>query len=397
MATVFLGRATMQPNVFRKRIERVEGTMATGDWVRVCHLEQPEAKVFAYGLYNERSEIPVRLASWWGQRPDEAYWDRLLDQAVELRHQWLGLPKLTDAYRVIHAEADGFPGLAVDRYGDVLSAEVFSMAMYLRCRSVMEGLSRRLGTRHWLVQPSPLFHRQEGYDVPAFDSGELPKWVQVREAEAKFRIQFESGHKTGFFCDQRDNRLRLKELSPGRSVLDLCCYTGGFSVQAALGGASEVIGVDLDEAPLQLAKKNADVNQVRVRYSQSDAFAYLRDLLRTGKQFDIVVLDPPKLIRNRDEHEEGAKKHFDLNRLAIQLVKTGGWMLTCSCAGLLSWDEFYDLVSKAARAGGWDADGVWQPPRRVQIVSRTGAPPDHPVASHCPQSEYLKSLWLRVY
>ncbi len=156
-------------------------------------------------------------------------------------------------------------------------------------------------------------------------------------------------------------------------------------------------GVDLDEKPLAVAAKNANLNQVRVRFVQSDAFGFMRDMQRVGKQYDVVVLDPPKLIRNRAELEEGTHKHADLNRLAMQLVKPGGIMLTCSCAGLLPEETFVGMVRSAAKATGYDEAGRPNPPRMVQIFSRHGASADHPVVAHCPETEYLKSIWMRVY
>lgn len=399
IGSVFLSRPMMHPMVYRKRIMRMEGDPRAGDYVAVYHEgETGSPQLFAYGLYNDRSEIAVRMVSWWGRFPDLGYWDELLDRAVSLRHEVLGLPKETDAYRLIHAESDGFPGLVIDRYGDVLSAEVFSLAFYPRAEEILKRLAERCGTRHWLIQTSPMFLSQEGYDFSPRRSEDLPKSVVIQERGTRYRVHFETGHKTGFFCDQRENRFKLAELCRDQSVLDLCCYTGGFSIQAAtLGKAREVTGVDLDEEPLKLAKKNADMNQVRVKFAQADAFAYMRDLQRLGKTFDVVVLDPPKLIRNRAEMEDGAKRHFDLNKLAMQLVRPGGILLTCTCAGLLPDHEFLQMVRSAAKATGFNEDGTPRPPRTLQILSKPGAAADHPVVSHCPETEYLKSIWARVW
>jgi 23S rRNA (cytosine1962-C5)-methyltransferase len=215
-------------------------------------------------------------------------------------------------------------------------------------------------------------------------------------------VRFAEGHKTGFFCDQRENRRRLAAYCAGKSVLDLCCYTGGFAVQAKkLGNAAEVTGVELDEQPLELARENARLNQVRVNFVQSDAFAYMRDMLRNGRQYDVVVLDPPKLIRTRDELEDGRRKHFDLNRLAMQLVRPGGLLLSCSCSGLLDDLEFMKLLHSASRQAGPLLEESPGPkphhaPRTMQILDKTGAAPDHPVASNCPESEYLRAVWMRL-
>ena len=458
MGVVHISRPMLHPNIYRKRILEVEGNPVAGQWVAVYHQQLPREtnrrdgdsrdgasrdgasrdggsrqggfvdrresaygptsssssssnsysnsspreprgtpQLFAYGIYNPKSEVAVRLYSWWGQWPDDAFWESKIRDAVSLRRDILKLDKVTDAYRVLHGESDGTPGLVVDRYGDCLSAEVFSLGMYKRCEPILAMLAKELGTKHTLIQECPQFISQEGCSVANRASPELPSSVVINENGVKYRVHFGTGHKTGFFCDQRDNRHRLAQLCEGKSVLDLCCYTGGFSVQAAkAGNASEVTGVDLDAEPLATAKKNADINQTRVRFVQSDAFAFMRDMLRIGRQYDVVVLDPPKLIRSRLELEEGSHKHFDLNRLAIQLVKPGGILLTCSCAGLLDDESFHGIVRSAAKATGFDDSGSPLPPRTLQILHSHGAAPDHPVVAHCPETGYLKSIWARV-
>jgi 23S rRNA (cytosine1962-C5)-methyltransferase len=427
MAAVHVSRPMLHPNIYRKRILDIEGNPGAGEWVAVYHHQppreprsnarasdrstgspygprsarpQPEegpAQLFAYGIYNPRSEVAVRLYSWWGQWPDQAFWQAKIKSAVALRRDILRLDANTDAYRVLHGESDGTPGLVVDRYGDCLSAEVFSVGMYKRCEPILKMLADELQTKHYLIQECPQFVSQEGCTVANQQSSDLPPSVTITENGVKYRVHFGTGHKTGFFCDQRDNRRMLASLCEGKTVLDLCCYTGGFSVQAAKAGrALEVTGVDLDADPLVTAKKNADINQTRVKFVQSDAFAFMRDMLRIGRQYDVVVLDPPKLIRSRQELEEGSHKHFDLNRLAIQLVKPGGVLLTCSCAGLLDDVAFHDIVRSAAKATGFDEKGDPLPPRTIQILHSHGASPDHPVVAHCPETSYLKSIWARV-
>jgi 23S rRNA (cytosine1962-C5)-methyltransferase len=195
----------------------------------------------------------------------------------------------------------------------------------------------------------------------------------------------------------------LASFCQGKTVLDLCCYTGGFAIQAKkLGGATDVIGVDLDADPLELAKENANLNQVRIKFAQADAFAYIRDMFATGRTFDVVVLDPPKLIRSRAELEEGARKHFDLNRLAMRLVAPGGIMLSCTCAGLLSHDEFLRMIYASARQAGreiapaTEERGARHAARQVQILAKAGAAADHPVATNCPETEYLQAVFMRL-
>ena len=402
MGQIHLQRPTRHPNVFRKRVGRTSGDIQPGDWVSVHATtaddgSEIEPALFAYGLYNPKSEVAVRLYFWKQSLPNESDWDALLDDALQLRHQVLRLPETTSAYRLIHGEADGVPGLVVDRYGDCLSAEAFSLGMAQRAPELLEKIHRKIGTKHGLVRTSPQFTSQEGWPGWESKSEAFPAYATVHEGTVKYRIHFGTGHKTGFFCDQRENRAILASYASGKSVLDLCCYSGGFSVAAAkAGGAREVIGVDLDEEALVMAKKNADINDVRIRFVHADAFAYMRDMVRNGKQYDIVVLDPPKLIRSRAELEEGTRKHLDLNRLAIQLVKRGGLLLTCCCAGLLEEKAFLQVVQAAARSTGIGLDGIRTRGRVVQIFESRSASMDHPVATHCLESNYLKAYWARV-
>ncbi|MBW3596262.1 MAG: class I SAM-dependent rRNA methyltransferase [Planctomycetes bacterium] len=347
--------------------------------------------------------MAVRILRFGEQLPEEAFWDRLLAAAVGLRRELLGLDDQTNAYRLVHAEADGLSGMVIDRFDDVLSAEVFSLAIWQRAEAILQRCAALVEARHTVIQPAPQILAQEGFDPAPKLSGGAPREVVIREFGTRFKVRFDEGHKTGFFCDQRDNRRMLAGFCRGRSVLDLCCYTGGFAVQAKkLGEAAEVVGVDLDEAPLKLARENADLNQVRIRFVQSDVFPFMRDMLRHGRQFDVVVLDPPKLIRSRAELEEGTRKHFDMNRLAMQLVRPGGILLSCTCAGLLDWESFLKVLHSAARQAGDPLPGYEQEdfprrgPRPMQILAKTGAAMDHPLGAAAPETEYLRAVWMRL-
>jgi 23S rRNA (cytosine1962-C5)-methyltransferase len=203
----------------------------------------------------------------------------------------------------------------------------------------------------------------------------------------KFRVAPGSKHKTGFFLDQRDNRLALSEFCRGKRVLDLCCNTGGFGVYAkARGEAAEVVGLDLDEQAIEMAKQNAKLNGAQIRYVQADLFAWLRDVIPNGERFDTVVLDPAKLTRDRESVDQALRKYCDMNRLALQVVAAGGIFLTCSCTGLISEADFLESVRRAA----------WQAGRTLQIFQVAGAAPDHPFLLHVPEGRYLKAVFARV-
>ncbi|HEU5116193.1 MAG TPA: class I SAM-dependent rRNA methyltransferase, partial [Isosphaeraceae bacterium] len=291
----------------------------------------------------------------------------------------------TDAYRLIHAEADGLSGLVVDRYADVLSAECFSLGMYQRIGPILDHLREKTGTKHFRVTVDERIALAEDFPGRPVASEGLPPTVTIQENGVRYRVRFEGAHKTGFFCDQRDNRRELAGFCEGRSVLDLCCYTGGFGLNARIHGkADEVTCVDLDEKAVAAAKDNANLNQVRIATVHSDAFGYARQMQSNGRSYGVVVLDPPKLIPGRLDISTGKRKYYDLNVLAMNLVEPGGLLLTCSCSGLLSSEEFLILLRAAARRAG----------RSARVLKVTGASSDHPVGLDALQGAYLKAVWL---
>lgn len=373
-------------NVFRKMVQGPlgPGRPNDGDLVAVTDADR---RPLGHALWNSQSQIPVRFV-WRGPEPPrESDWYELLDRAVGLRREALALDAVTDSYRVVHAEGDGLSGLIVDRFADVLSIELFSLGMYQRIGAIVDHLASRLGTSHFRVRVDASAARSEGFNPRAFDSPGRPPAVAIAEHGVRYRVHFEGSHKTGFFCDQRDNRLRLRSFTLGREVLDLCCYSGGFGLNARLfGGASEVTCVDLDEAALAMARDNANLNQTRLKLVHSDAFGYARQMIANGRRFGVVVLDPPKFIPTRADLPLGKRKYSDLNALALQLVEPGGFLVTCSCSGLLSQEEFLYLIRTASLRSG----------RSAQVLSVTGASADHPVRLDAPEGSYLKVVWLRV-
>lgn len=375
--------AVHHPFLFRRQLGTYDQSAHPGDLVQIVN---PAGATQGFGLFNPRAEIAIRLLRMGVHRPDIAWWSDRLASAVDLRRGLLKLDAVTNAYRVVHAEADGLPGLVVDRFGDVLVAECFSLGMYQRAEAILSLLEPLCGTRHGVMRPGPNSQDHEGFSAAPTGSEGLPVKAVIHEFGTQFQIDFAGGHKTGFYCDQRDNRRQLAQFCHGKSVLDLCSYTGGFAIQALkLGHAAEVTAVELDESAAALARDNARLNKLKLNVVQADAFAYMRDMHRNGRKYDVVILDPPKLMRSRDEIEEGKRKYYDFNRLAMQLVAHDGLMLTCSCSGLLDAAEFSKIVCAAPEFG-----------RRVQVLGRGGAAADHPIATNCPEGEYLKTMWLRL-
>jgi len=228
--------------------------------------------------------------------------------------------------------------------------------------------------------------KQESFDCA---TPPAPAPTVITEHGVRFHAAPGNRHKTGFFTDQRDNRKALAEYCGGRRVLDLCCNSGGFAVYAkTLGGASEVVGVDIDAEVLQLAEQNARLNKAKIKFVQADMFAWLRDVaVGNGQRFDVVVLDPAKMTRDREQVVPALKKYLDMNKLAMGAVEPGGILMTCSCTGLVSEEQFLDSIRRAAFYAG----------REVQVIRVAGAGADHPFMAHVPESRYLKAVTCRVW
>jgi len=351
------------------------------------------------GLYNPRAKMPLRVVTHTAEPVGEEYFEAALRRAVALRRGMFKLDEVTDAYRVVNSDGDGVSGLTIDRYGDTLFCDVYSLGVFQRLPKWLPLLHELCGTKRQIVHVEHEIASVEGIKTGRWAEGRAsspnepstPGKARISEHGVKFEVDFAEGHKTGFFCDQRDNRKRFGELVKGARVLDLCSYTGGFSINAALGGAGEITAVDLDETAIAQGRRNANLNQVspnKLKWVQADAFAYARQMQKNGEQFDAVLCDPPKFVMTRDPAfaAEGMRKYADLNTIAASLVKPGGLFVTCSCSGLVSLEDFETCVIK----------GVHRLNRRLQIFDRTGPGIDHPVMSNCLESRYLKVLWARV-
>lgn len=375
---------TNTPSVFPRFIRSHSPDARPGDLV---HVFDKEGRPFGGGFFNGGARIPLRMVHHGTDSPSEEKLDEAVDRAVALRRDVLRLGESGDAWRVIHGDGDGLGGLVVDRFADVLSVEVSNLGVWRRIGRWLPRLHAALGTRRAVVQVDADIARYEGIDRRQGPPLEPVRSVRIQERGLRYGVDFADGHKTGFFCDQRDNRSLFAQWTAGRRVLDLCCYTGGFALAAKVGGgAEEVTGVDLDEKAIAQARANANLNQARIRWVHADAFDYARQMLANQDVFGAVVLDPPKFVNSRDDQDLARRKYNDLNALGVCLVERGGLFVTCSCSGLLSVEDFEQLVIGAAHRHG----------RRLQILDRTGAGPDHPVLSNCPEGRYLKVLWAIV-
>ena len=364
-------------------VEKPDAKAANGSVVDIVDRDN---KWVGRGLYNGHSRIALRvLTSTQTEEIDEAFFERKITQAVELRRNILRLDTTTDAYRLIHSEADGLSGLVVDKLGNTLVMEFFSSGMYRLKDFIVSALKKYFPESQFFWFADNHVQKQESFVCREPEYALNPE--TIKENGVIFKVFPGQGHKTGFFADQRENRLQTSQYCEGKSVLDLCCNTGGFSIYAkTLGKAEEVTALDLDEEALAAAKQTASLNKVRIRFVQTDIFPWLRDAIAQGLKFDVVILDPSKLTRDREEVEQALRKYTDMNRLAMQVVANGGMLLTCSCTGLVSEVNFLDSIRRAA----------WQAGKTAQWVKIAGAGPDHPVMAHAGEGRYLKAVFCRI-
>ena len=376
-------RRSSHPWIFQKMVERPTMRIPPGS---VVDIADRDGQWVARGFYNGHSRITLRvLTTDRNEVIDEAYFTRKLGDAISLRRDVLKLDTVTDAYRLVHSEADGLSGLVVDRFGATVVLEFFSAGMFKQRQAIQAALLTHFPNSRFYWFAEEHVGKQESFDCYA---PEPPPPDTITEHGVKFRVAPGSKHKTGFFVDQRDNRKYLSGFCSGKRVLDLCCNTGGFSVYAkALGGAAEVVGVDLDETAIELAKQNAKLNRVEARFIQADLFSWLRDVRPQGNLFDVVILDPAKMTRDRESVDLALRKYFDMNKLALQAVAPGGVFLTCSCTGLVSEFDFLETLRRAA----------WQASRTLQVFRVSGAGADHPFLMHVPEGRYLKAVFCRVW
>ncbi|RMG13701.1 MAG: class I SAM-dependent rRNA methyltransferase [Planctomycetota bacterium] len=338
------------------------------------------------GLLHPHVSIGLRLLTRDpAEAIDAAFFRRRFEAARRLREDVLRLGEVGDAYRLMHGEADGISGLVVDVLGEVVRVDLFARGLARFQDELRAALEALYPGKSVVVRADAHSADVEGFRVrPRPDD---PTRTEVTEHGVRFEVDLREGHKTGFFLDQRENRDFLARLVRGRSLLDVHCYTGGFSLHAAVRGeARQVVGVDIDEKAIAVAKRNAKRNQARVRFVRADAFPYLRDCLRRGERPEVLVLDPPKLARGRKERAEGLRVYGDLNRLGLEVVAEGGLLLTCSCSGAVSEEDFLDVLRRSAA----------RTRKELTVLRVAGAAADHPVGLHVPETRYLKAVFARV-
>lgn len=369
------------PWIFQRLVDKPAQRPKPGSIVEVFGVD---GDWIGRGFYNGHSRIALRMLENDPNVAVDADWfARKIAAAVSLRRDVLRLDEVSDAWRVVHSEGDGLSGLVVDRYGDLLVVEYFSAGAFRYREWIYDALRAQFPGCRFYAFADEHVQKQESFDFRGTEP--VPPAV-ITEYGIRFRADPAGAHKTGFFADQRENREWLSQQVAGKRVLDLCCNTGGFGVYAKARGAEEVIGVDIDADVINIAKANAKLNNVHVKFVQADIFPYLRDMGNAGERFDVVILDPAKMTRDREQVIPALKKYLDMNKLALGVVKPGGLFATFSCTGLVSEEQFLDMIRRAAFYAG----------RTVQVLKVSGAGADHPWLAQVPESRYLKAVFCRV-
>lgn len=375
------------PWVFSGALEKVKGKPEDGDVVKLFAFDN---EFLAYGYYNSNSRVAVRLLEWDEQQTiDKEWYQNRLHQAIASR-QFI-LSDKTNTCRLVFSEADFLPGLIVDKYADFLSLQILSSGIEKVKNDIVEILKAEL-------QPKGIFDKSDatarGHEGLAVENGLLwgenpPEFLEVKENGIAYNINIAEGQKSGFYCDQRDNRSILASYTKDKKVLDCFSYSGGFSLNSLANGAISITSVDSSALALETLKQNVGLNKFdsdKITAIQSDVNKQLRAFKETGELFDIVVLDPPKYAPSRSALDRAARAYKDLNRLGMLLLEKGGLLATFSCSGAVDIETFKQIIAWAALDAG----------KEVQIIKQFCQPEDHPVRISFPEGEYLKGLLLRV-
>ena len=373
------------PWVFSGAIAKVEGEPGSGETIEV---RSDAGERLALAAYSPQSQIRARVWSWSDEAIDASFFTRRIGDAAAGRAE-LGLTDASDAMRLVHGESDGLPGVIADRYGDTAVVQILSAGAERWREAIADALCALPGIERVWERSDADVRELEGLKPRSglLRGDPLPGAPVIHEHGLRFTVEIDAGHKTGFYLDQRDNRLVLRRLTRGRDVLDCFSYTGGFSLNALHGGAKSVLAVDSSALALDTARANAKLNDLpEAEYLEADVFQSLRRFRDGGRTFDVIVLDPPKFAPTAAHAEKASRAYKDINLLAFKMLRPGGFLMTFSCSGGVSPDLFQKIVAGAALDAHVDS--------RIEAWLHASA--DHPVALNFPESQYLKGLLCRV-
>lgn len=375
------------PWIFSGALDKIKSKPANGEIVAVWSASQ---EFLAYGYFNDQSRVALRLLEWDQEVTiDEAWYTQKLEKAIASRAHLLN--ENTNTCRLVFSEADFLPGLIVDKYADYLAVQILSAGI----ESVKETIINILRS---ILNPKGIFDKSDAgarkHENLEPEQGllwgeEPPEFIEVKENGVTYHINIADGQKSGFYCDQRDNREILAAYTQGKNVLDCFCYSGGFTLNSLRAGAAHVTSVDSSALAIETLKHNLSLNGFSDALQtsfQSDVNKQLRVFKEENRKFDVIVLDPPKYAPSRSALDRAARAYKDLNRLGMLLLEPGGVLATYSCSGAVDMETFKQIIAWAALDAG----------REVQIIKQFHQPEDHPIRMSFPEGEYLKGLLLRV-
>ncbi len=370
------------PWVFASDVVRTEGECEPGDIVSVYSSKHT---FLGKAFYNPRSQITLRMLTYLDEPTDRAFFERRIKSAWEYRQ------KLCDpqSCRLIYSESDFLPGLIVDKFADALVLQSLSLGIERIKRDIVDILAD-------VIKPACIYERD---DVPVRRLegleqatgtlyGEAPERVIMTENGIKYSVDIKNGQKTGFFLDQKENRREVAKLCENASVLDCFCHNGSFALNAAAAGAKSVLGVDISEEALSVARENARLNRLsNVEFEAHNCFDHLRSLTDEGAKFDVVILDPPAFTKTRQNVEAALRGYKEINLRGLKLTRDGGFLATCSCSQHVSPQQFTDVINQAARDSK----------KRIRLVDMRSQGRDHPILPASPETQYLKCAILQVF
>ncbi len=365
------------PWIYQSEVNRIEGTFEPGDFVDVYN---HQLHFLARGYINPKSQMIVRILSYSQEEINEAFFFTKIKRAWELRQKLI--PEVRSC-RAIYGEADFLPGLVVDKYEDVLVVQIMALGMEVRKEWILKSLLSVFNPKAIYLRNDVYVRELEGLEQEkGFWYGESSTEVVIEENDVKYIVDIKDGQKTGFFFDQRENRAAVKPLiDSNTTLLDCFTHTGSFMLNGCSYGAKEVTAVDISELAIETAKRNAELNGFKnVEYVVANAFDYLREAVQQGKQWDVVIVDPPAFAKSSHAVRKALGGYKDINLNGLKLVKDGGFFITASCSFHLRSDQFKEVIQAAAV----DARKV------LREIHWSGAGYDHPKLLAAEEGEYLK-------
>lgn len=380
------------PWIFSGAVRELRGEAKTGEAVVVV---DSHGEFLATASYNPHSQIIGRVWSFDpSEQIDRSFFGRRLSQAIVLRKRLFSFifhGNAKAAVRLVHGESDGIPGLIVDQYANVIVAQFLAAGVELWKDTICDLLMELTGREIIYERSDVEARRLEGFPLKTglLRGGNLPDRTVIEENGIQYYINIQRGHKTGFYLDQRKNRAIIRQYTAGKDVLDCFCYSGGFTINALVGGAKSVVSIDSSAEALSFLQENLKLNnqqQELVNLIDGDVFQVLRQFRDRGLTFDLIVLDPPKFAQTTSQSQKAARGYKDINLLAFKLLRPGGILATFSCSGGVDKDLFQKIIAGAALDAGVEA----------KIIEYCYQDADHPVALHFPEGAYLKGLILSV-